>query len=98
VSITIGRHIFEGPYRSADNLKDQSGVYAIIDRRANGNVVLDLGESGMVRTRVASHDRADSWSRCRQGVLEVAVYYTPYARTAIEAELRTQFNPPCGER
>lgn len=102
MSITIGRHIFEGPYRTTNDLRDQSGVYAIIDQRTNGNFVLDVGESAAVKSRIASHDRVDSWSKCRQGVLGVAVCYTPnaqqFGRMAIEQEIRNQFNPPCGYR
>jgi hypothetical protein len=103
MSILIGRWEFEGPYRSAEILKDRSGVYTILDQRRNGEYyVVDVGESKAVKTRIESHDRANCWTRNLQGNLTVAVLYTPnlqqFDRRAIEQELRSQYTPVCGIR
>lgn len=95
----IGKYTFEGPYRSADYLKDLAGVYAIL---ASNGFPIDIGESANVKTRIENHDRVDCWRRNGGGVLAVAVLYTPnhqqQGRMAIEQELRQLYNPPCGRR
>lgn len=103
MSITIGGYSFDGPYYSTGDLQDRAGVYAILAEGTQYQL-LDCGESGQVKTRVESHDRADSWTKkCPNGSkLCCAVYYTPNTqqagRMAIEQTIRTKYNPPCGER
>lgn len=102
-SITIEGHRFEGPYTDTSRLKDQAGVYVILDRRADGRWhVIDVGESEQVKTRVESHDRKDCWERHRQGTLGVAVVYTPgwtaAQRRALESRIRQTYSSPCGDR
>ena len=100
MAIQIGQYRFEGPYPTTDHLRDQSGVYAILDVQTGRTVVVDIGESAQVKSRVERHDRAECWKRRRQGQLHVAVLYTPNAqqsgRMAVEQLLRHQFHPPCG--
>ncbi|GAA5335981.1 hypothetical protein YIM730264_20040 [Thermus hydrothermalis] len=104
MSITIVRWTFEGPYPLGETwrLQDRSGVYVILDLHPDGYYCLDVGESAQVKTRVETHDRTDCWRRHRGGALYVAVLYTPNlqqpGRSAIEQEIRRQYNPPCGER
>jgi hypothetical protein len=102
MSITIGNQQFDGPYDNAASLQDSSGVYVILCHRDNKNVVIDVGESATVKTRVENHDRKDCWQRNCSGNLTVVVLYTPNlqsaGRVAIEQEIRRQYNPPCGER
>ena len=104
MSIKIGRYQFEGPYSSTANLEDKSGIYVILCQTSpNSNYnLIDCGESATVKTRVANHDRADSWKRNCSGSLHVAVLYTPNAqsagRVAIEQEIRNQYRFPCGVR
>jgi hypothetical protein len=100
VTIKIGNYNFEGPYSNEWQLKDQSGVYAILG--GNGSEswkVVDIGESEQLRTRVAGHDRSDSWKRQRHATLAcAALYCSAQDRMRVEKELRGQFNPPCGDR
>lgn len=103
MSITNGQYEFEGPYNNTSSLQDRSGVYVILDHRADGKYyILDVGESAQVKTRVEMHDRKDCWERKRLGTLKVAVLYTPNlqqpGRSAIERDIREQYRPPCGER
>lgn len=100
MSITLGRYNFEGPFGNTDNLKSFSGVYAILGRSTayeNWSVV-DIGETGNVRNRVATHDRKDCWKRQGFSSLQAAAHYCGEAeRMRIEKELRKQLNPPCGK-
>lgn len=95
MAINVGRYKFDGPYQSVDKLDYRSGVYAILD---SNRVVIDIGESSSVKTRVANHDRQPCWEKNRVNL--VAVLYVPSAkqRLDIEQELRLEFNPVCGVR
>lgn len=96
--------VAEAPRTDTHSLLDASGVYIILTRqKANSQwTVVDIGESGEVKTRVENHDREPCWESHNQGTLAVAVIYKPNQQQAgrklIEQELRTQFNPLCGER
>jgi hypothetical protein len=103
MSLTVGRHRFEGPYRSTNVLHDRSGIYVIVSFVNGQYQPLDCGESATVRTRIETHDRAQCWSRHAQGgTLMVAALYTPNlqsaGRVAIEHEIRRQYSFPCGQR
>ena len=101
MSITIGKYTFDGPYTSANELEDRSGIYAIICQKDNKKDLIDVGESATVKSRVETHDRKDCWEKNCQGTLTVAVYYTQNlqqsGRMAIEQEIRNQYDIPCGE-
>ncbi|GAB4364101.1 MAG: hypothetical protein Kow0060_21090 [Methylohalobius crimeensis] len=101
MGINIGNYNFEGPFTTTANLKNQSGVYAILGRNFTSErwKVVDIGESAAVRDRVDNHDRATCWKRRGHSQLTAAVYYcAQQPRMRIEQELRNQFNPPCGDR
>lgn len=101
MAINIGNYAFEGPFLNAGALFARSGVYAILGKSISAapwNVV-DIGESGDVACRVSSHDRFEDWKRQGHASLAVAALYcNASARMRIEAALRAQFNPPCGDR
>ncbi|MFH1327318.1 MAG: hypothetical protein ABIH76_00465 [Candidatus Bathyarchaeota archaeon] len=100
--VTIGRYSFEGPYTNTAYLQDKSGVYAIVDDQSNSLIVVDVGESANVKSRVENHERGSCWTRNRIGTLKVAVLYTPGlqqpCRMQIEQEIREHYNPVCGVR
>jgi len=101
MAITIEGYKFEGPFPSTDDLKNQSGVYAIYDKRTNGKYyLLDVGESREVKNRVEDHDRSDCWEKHRKGTLYYAVYYADkLSRELIEHVIREKRpDIPCGER
>jgi hypothetical protein len=100
MSITIGSNNFEGPFPSTQTIEDRSGVYAILSENSDGKYTLiDVGESAGVKTRLDSHDRRSCWLR-KCSSPNYAVYYTPNlqsaGRVAIEQEIRSKYNPPCG--
>lgn len=98
MAITIGNYMFDGAYSSPALLDDRSGVYAVLGASMNGPKVIDIGESGWVRTRVQGHDRAQAWARQGLPLSFAALYCDEAARMRIESELRGRFNPPCGDR
>lgn len=102
-TIPISGYTFQGPFTDTDYLRDEAGIYVILDRRGDSKwYVLDVGESGQLRSRVTNHDRQGCWTRNRQGTLGVAAYYTPgwsdEQRRALEAKIRADYNPTCGEQ
>lgn len=102
MSITVGNYSFEGPYTSTDKLEDRSGVYAILYYLDEKYYLIDVGESSEVKTRIDNHDRRDCWTKNCKGTLTLSVYYTPNlqqpGRKLVEQELRTLYNPVCGDR
>lgn len=104
MTLNVNGYQAEGPYDNVAYLKNLAGVYLILGRRAayeNWNV-LDIGESEDIKTRIANHDRSMQWQR--QGYPQVAcapiygINGGQAGRLLVEQQLRTQFNPPCGER
>lgn len=57
MAIPIGGHNFEGPFDDVVYLRNASGVYVILGHPEYGlPIVIDVGESGDIRTRVSVHD------------------------------------------
>lgn len=103
MGIQIGRFHFNGPFHTLAGVHDVAGVYVTLDRRNNGDLlVLDVGESEKLRTRLLKHERAECWRRNALGGIQVAILATPRAtlrqRQAIESEIRRAFAPRCGVR
>ena len=88
---------FQGPY-APELLQPYAGIYAIL----RGRRVIDIGESGDVRSRIATHERRPCWNRWAPEGWLVAVYYTPgwpqQRRMEEEQRLRLMYQPLCGER
>lgn len=102
-TINICGYTFEGPYTNTNYLRDASGIYVILDKRGDGKwYVLDVGESGQIKTRIDNHDRKNDWTRSSSGTLGAAILYTSgwsdQQRRNLESEIRDAYNPPCGER
>jgi len=100
-TIKIGDYAFDGPYTSTDQIEDRSGVYAVLCKKGDKYVLIDVGESAKVKSRIDTHDRKDCWKKNCQGTLTYAVYYTPNlqqeGRMEIEQKIRGRLKPPCGE-
>ena len=101
MSINIGDYNFEGPFASTSNLRNESGVYAILGRASvddDWNVV-DIGKSEDVKDRVEDHDRKDCWEEQGYTILNYAACYcNVIVRGLIESSLRQKYDPPCDER
>jgi hypothetical protein len=98
MGINISNYAFDGAFPSPSHLQDRSGVYAVLGATAGGLKVVDIGESGAIRTRVAFHDRAPAWARQGLPLTYAALYCDEASRMRIERELRVAYNPLCGDR
>lgn len=102
MSIKIDKYTAEGPFFSANQLKDASGVYVILGGQSHQETqwsVVDIGESGNIRNRVASHERDYCWKNQPHNTLGYAAIYTDASnRMQIEQYLRHKYNPPCGQQ
>lgn len=102
MSIALRNYQFDGPFGNVESLRNSSGVYAILTKGPydSSYTVIDIGESGDLRTRISCHDGKDCWTRNQLGTgVFVAVYYCNQAdRCRIEAELRFAYSPVCGVR
>ena len=99
MTIKLGKYSFAGPSESIDEIKDRSGIYAIVCKKDNEFFLLDIGESPKLRTRIENHDKKDCWVKNCKGQLTIYVHYTPFfkqkRRKFIEQEIRELFLPGC---
>lgn len=96
--MNIGNYTFDGPYDPDKGFnRDFGAVYAIIDGLLN---LIDAGQTDSVNNRIPNHDRKDMWPRhAQQGYsLYVLVEENENVRLQIEAQIRNQYQPPCGDR
>ncbi len=100
MSIEIGNYSFEGYYSSPTYLEDEPGLYAVFCRIYEKDVLIDVGESENVKSRVQNNERSNCWTRNCPSALGYAVLYTPdldeKGRMQTEEEIRDQYNPVCG--
>ena len=98
MSIDISGHTFKGPFEDSNDLKDQSGVYVILNKKSNGKWgVVDVGESATLKTRVNDHDREECWQKYSNFHI-AALYVGEVNRESIATQIRQDYNPPCGEK
>ena len=63
--------------------------------------IIDVGQSDDIKRRIEEyHRRRGCWEQHSGGAYQFAVYYIAdkTERMAIEASIRQESNPPCGER
>ena len=98
MSIRISGYDFNGPFTDTDDLKEQMGVYTVLD--GHDNSVVDVGMSSNVKERVENHDREDCWKRKSRGIIKFATRYSADASFCanLEDKVRREHEPPCGER
>ena len=98
MSIDLGGYSFEGPFTNTSELKDESGVYAILDKNNANYSVIDLGESGEIKTRIENHDRKDCWEKNKKGTITIWAHYVgKNDRETIEQHIRGKYKFPCGK-
>lgn len=105
-NVTIGGYSFICVRLADADFADIAAIYVVLCVDQNSQwTVLDVGQSGELGSRIDSHDRRGCWSRnCPSGNIWVCVYrmpsnqYTKEDRLRVEKSLRSQFNPPCGQR
>lgn len=118
LSLFQGKLPFELPFDLPDELlldcvplsqadfSDEAAVYVIVCIQNNKYRVIDVGQTGQLRSRIEDHEREKCWRReCRMpGEIFVCVYRMPSAeyskqdRLTVEKQIRDSRKPPCGQR
>jgi hypothetical protein len=97
MAISLGKHSFTGPFESIDEIKDRSGLYAIVCKVDNEYFLFDVGESLKLRTKIKNRYKTECWTKNNNGQLAFYAHYTPFlsqkGRIRIEQELRELFRP-----
>lgn len=87
---------FDGPFTNTGSISPGPGIYLIMFR----NLVLDVGESSDLPTRLANHDREKCWIEKGGADYSIFVHCTPGGteneRRQIEEMLRYFLDPVCG--
>ena len=96
MSMTIGNHVFDGPYTTTEDLMNDPGVFAVIVAKGNIGSLIDVGESNNVGECVENHRSKVRWNKfASAGTLCFAVLYTPgfdqAERSSIEQDIRAQY-------
>lgn len=96
----LGEHLFDGPYTIIEKLPDISGVYIITTlNMEKQHLVIDVGESEKIKTRISSHDRSDQWqNNAIDGIFAWILPSNEAQRMIIENAHRLTYNPICGDR
>ncbi len=104
-NLSIGGYSFKCVSLSDADFNDIAAIYVIICVDSYGKwVVLDVGQSGEVGSRIDSHERKKCWQQyCSNGSIWVCVHKMPSSqysksdRLEREKELRNKLDPKCGE-
>ena len=96
----MGNIHLPGLNTSTDQLKERSGIYAVVCKMVNEYFVTDVGESSKLKTRKECYWQKDCLMKNFEGQLTIFVRYTPFlklqGRILIEQELREIYHPTCG--
>lgn len=80
MSFKLGKHSFAEPYTSTDQLKERSGVYAIICKVDTEYFLTDVSESAKLKTRMDCYEKKDCLLKNSEVQLTVFVRYTPFLK------------------
>ncbi|KKL90016.1 hypothetical protein LCGC14_1908910 [marine sediment metagenome] len=98
LKIKIGKYQFDGPFNFLKGVQNTSGVYVVLCGKGSKNQVLGLGESEMMRRAIHTSKEIKCWKNNCKGYPKFAFLVCNKAeRVKIAAELRAEFNPPCGD-
>lgn len=98
MSITIGNHVFDGPFAVTKELMNDPGVFAVIVAKNNRGTLIDVGESNNIRESVETNKSSARGNKfASSGNLCFAAMYTPSfdkaERASIEQDIRAQYEP-----
>lgn len=95
-------YTFQGAFSSCEELQPHPGIYVIWCMEGEKWTALDVGESENVQDRVRNHEHTDCWKEHCKGTIYYSAVYTPNflesVRKDLQAVLRENENPLCGER
>lgn len=94
----ISGYNFQGPLDPRRGFTNRiSAVYAVLDDQAR---VLDVGQTDDLNNRFPNHPRQGCWENNKSGNLHLYILRVANERTRLQIEslIRSQYNPPCGEK
>lgn len=94
-------NVFNGPHDHTRGFNNAiAAVYVIIDAYNGQNYLLDVGQTGDLNNRFPNHPREASWIANKAGDLSLWILgvSNEQDRLTIESQIRTSYNPPCGDR
>ena len=101
MSFKVGGYTFmeSHPVDGISDIKDWSGLYAVLCRRGNRHYLVDVGESDNLKSELKGNGRREMWEQNCSGDLVVVVKYTmemhQTERSRMEHKIRRRHNPPC---
>jgi hypothetical protein len=102
VKIIVGGYEFDGPFESTALTYSEPGLFAILIKKGNNYMVLDVDETSQMKPHIENHSRHPCWEEFA-GIHPVlyAAMYTPgidrdQRRKTVD-EIRTKLTPPCGD-
>ena len=95
--LTLANHTLEGPFFYLSDLKNERGIYVIVDQHDNGEwYPLDVDESAVVRTSVIQHARHKCWQEHSRVGLGYAVLYLPGSSSEERRARAEMIRQSCG--
>ena len=104
---------WKGPFTTTESIPDNAGLYMVLSGKKNAEgtwptnlyKLLDIGQTGGIKTRLDDHERADCWSSKKtkdhsivyKYALMPSNTYDRSDRLRVECCLRSKKRPPCGE-
>lgn len=96
-SVTIAGYAFSGPYSFVSLLRNEPGVWAVLDGRTLPPV--DAGQAEDIRAAVKEHPRYDCWREACQRVTYASLNVPAAERRAEILELLLEeYTLPCRPR
>jgi len=100
MSFELAGFTIEGPHAFYSDLKDEPGIYVIVDDQESHRRIIDVGASERVRSRINFHEREVCWKANCFGTFGIGTHYVPRStveqRFAIETAIREDCGPlPC---
>lgn len=96
--MNISGYNFVGPYDPNKGFtKTIAAVYVIVDEQPK---VVDVGQTEDLNNRFPNHPRQSCWDSHKTGKVSLYILQggSEQSRLQIELKIRTEFNPPCGEK
>lgn len=101
--LNIGPYSFTGPYDPRGGFPSLPGVYVPACQSSTSQYrLIDVGETEDFSARLPNHDRAMCWHGNASGPISLWLHVMTNSSAAdrrlVESYVRTNYNPPCGER
>ena len=96
MSFELAGLTFEGPHAFYSDLKDEPGIFVIIDDQESVRRIIDVGEAEQVRSRINFHEREDCWKANSFGTFGVGICYVPMSTAEQRRSMEAAIRNDCG--